>query len=344
MEVEAYQTVPDAANDRVQWLITDHLGTPRLIADLSGSLSGMTRHDYLPFGEELIAGIGGRTQTQGYSGNDAISQKFTGKIRDDETRLDYFTARYYASQQGRFTSTDPILIAKQKLLDPEQWNMYSYARNNPIRFTDPTGKYVCTDAKRCEQFEKTRQETLKSKDADAVRAAKAYGDPSKKQGDKGDNGVYVTFEDNLKGDRHGSVSRHGTGIEQDPNSLNGMRASVDVKIQSDQAGNAEVLAHEGSHVADRQDFINAIGKDGNMEKANALNITKRESELRAYKLSISYALRGNGSLNFGRCGLMAECKFSPGMAPALRDQRINDLLDSQYKNLDTFLYPELKQP
>jgi hypothetical protein len=66
-EIEAYQSVPDAANDRVQWLITDHLGTPRLLADLSGSLAGMTRHDYLPFGEEAGAGVGGRTTAQGYS-------------------------------------------------------------------------------------------------------------------------------------------------------------------------------------------------------------------------------------------------------------------------------------
>jgi len=88
--------------------------------------------------------------------------------------------------------------------------------------------------------------------------------------------------------------------------------------------------------------VNAIGRDGDMTKADALNITLRDSERRAYKLSISYAQRGNTTLSFGRCGLTPDCKFPPGMMPALRDQQIDDLLNSQYKNLDTVLFPSLK--
>jgi uncharacterized protein RhaS with RHS repeats len=44
--------------------------------------------------------------------------------------------------QGRFTSVDPIGISKQKLADPQQWNMYAYGRDNPLRFVDPTGRRV----------------------------------------------------------------------------------------------------------------------------------------------------------------------------------------------------------
>jgi hypothetical protein len=36
------------------------------------------RHDYLPFGEELFAGVGSRTTAQGYAA-DAVRQKFTSK-------------------------------------------------------------------------------------------------------------------------------------------------------------------------------------------------------------------------------------------------------------------------
>jgi RHS repeat-associated protein len=61
----------------------------------------------LPFGEELFAGVGGRTTAQGYSQPDGVRMKFTGKERDTETGLDYFGARYYSSTQGRFTSVDP---------------------------------------------------------------------------------------------------------------------------------------------------------------------------------------------------------------------------------------------
>ena len=57
----------------------------------TGSLPNTKRHDYLPFGEELFAGTGGRTTQHGYTG-DSVRQKFTRKERDIETGLDYFRA------------------------------------------------------------------------------------------------------------------------------------------------------------------------------------------------------------------------------------------------------------
>jgi RHS repeat-associated protein len=96
------------------------------------------RHDYLPFGEELPAGTGGRTTAQGYAVGDGVRQQFTSKERDVETGLDYFGARYHASRQGRFTSADP-LFASGRPANPQTWNRYSYVLNNPVRLTDPTG-------------------------------------------------------------------------------------------------------------------------------------------------------------------------------------------------------------
>jgi RHS repeat-associated protein len=126
-----------SGSSAVQWLVTDQLGTPRMIFDQTGALANVKRHDYLPFGEELFAGTGGRTTAQGYSG-DSVRQKFTLKERDNETGLDYFGARYYSSTQGRFTSIDP-LMASGSTGSPQSWNRYSYAYNNPLRFTDPSG-------------------------------------------------------------------------------------------------------------------------------------------------------------------------------------------------------------
>src|SRR5713226_742945 len=73
----------------IRWMVTDQLGTPRMIFDQSGSLANVSRHDYLPFGEELFAGTGGRTAAQGYTG-DSVRQKFTGYENDAETGLDFF--------------------------------------------------------------------------------------------------------------------------------------------------------------------------------------------------------------------------------------------------------------
>jgi RHS repeat-associated protein len=78
--------------------------------------------------------------------------KFTGKERDAESGLDNFGARYDASTMGRFMSPDPPLL-DQHIADPQSWNLYSYVRNNPLSFIDPTGNSIellCTgDASKC---------------------------------------------------------------------------------------------------------------------------------------------------------------------------------------------------
>jgi RHS repeat-associated protein len=122
----------------LRWIIADQLGTPRMILDQSGSLANTSRHDYLPFGEELFAGTFGRTTALGYTNADGVRQKFTGKERDVETGLDYFGARYYAKVQGRFTAPDPLL-SSATVGDPQSWNRYSYTVNNPLRYIDPDG-------------------------------------------------------------------------------------------------------------------------------------------------------------------------------------------------------------
>ncbi|HEY9404529.1 MAG TPA: RHS repeat-associated core domain-containing protein, partial [Pyrinomonadaceae bacterium] len=126
------------ASGNIRWLVTDHLGTPRMVVDLSGKLDKIKRHDYLPFGEEVGAGIGGRTAGQGYVA-DNVRQKFTGSERDGETGLDYMKARYYSSAIGRFTSADSMPIKKRHLLDPRDLNRYAYVANNPLKYIDPEG-------------------------------------------------------------------------------------------------------------------------------------------------------------------------------------------------------------
>jgi RHS repeat-associated protein len=65
--------------------------------------------------------------------------KFTGQERDSETGLDYFGARYFSGAQGRFTSPDDF-TKDSHVADPQSWNKYAYARNNPLRYVDPNGE------------------------------------------------------------------------------------------------------------------------------------------------------------------------------------------------------------
>lgn len=112
-----------------------------MVVEQSGSLGGVSRHDYFPFGEEIGAGVGGRATLPGYSQPDGVRQRFTGKERDNETALDYFNARYYSPAQGRFTSVDPENYqAMRDRNDPQSWNAYAYVNNNPLRRIDPDGR------------------------------------------------------------------------------------------------------------------------------------------------------------------------------------------------------------
>ena len=73
----------------------------------------------------------------------ANTVKFTGKERDVETgfgawqALDYFGARSFQSQTGRFTRPDDPGYGDP--FNPQSMNLYAYALNSPLRFIDPTG-------------------------------------------------------------------------------------------------------------------------------------------------------------------------------------------------------------
>ena len=133
-----YATQPAAAPCTTCYLTEDTLGSTRMMTDRSGAIKSL--HDYLPFGEEIQAGLGSRSSTyyppNSFAINDGTTQKFTGKERDQETGLDFFQARYFGSSQGRFTSPDP---GPWILLNPQSYNAYSYGLNNPLRYGDEDG-------------------------------------------------------------------------------------------------------------------------------------------------------------------------------------------------------------
>jgi RHS repeat-associated protein len=148
--VAEFASQPPSGGGRT-YITQDHLGSTRIVTDQTGAV--VARHDYLPFGEELpSANIGDpRYGIAGYAAIDVIPQRFSGKERDAESGLDYFGARYCSGPQGRFTSVDPYNPIfdsadeddfRSYLVQPQNWNRYSYAWNNPLRFVDPSGELV----------------------------------------------------------------------------------------------------------------------------------------------------------------------------------------------------------
>lgn len=106
----------------------DHLGSLHVLVSSSGA--SLQKLEYLPFGETYLN-----------SGTADFDQyRFTGQERDPETGLYYYKARYYNPKLGRFISADPLV---SDLYEPQDLNPFSYARNNPVRYTDPTGRFCC---------------------------------------------------------------------------------------------------------------------------------------------------------------------------------------------------------
>jgi RHS repeat-associated protein len=162
--------------------------------------------------------------------------RYTGKERDAESGLDYMGARYYGSSMGRFMSPDPVFASADRVMDPQQWNMYAYARNNPLSITDPTGldfNLTCSggDSLTCQNG--VQGQTLladgggtrfEATDVDMNK----QGDPSAGYSDQFGNNYTGTFDQNSGvsfTDSNGNTSSHSQFIDgSDPTQLGGSGA------------------------------------------------------------------------------------------------------------------------
>jgi len=138
----------DGENFNLYFVHPDHLNSSSVMTnfDEMGSVDQVI--DYYPYGNI-------RFNEQ----NSAFDQelKFTGKNFNDETTLQYFGARYYQGDVGRFWSEDPVFLAvgdnenlsklariglEQYLANPQLMNSYSYTYNNPLSNIDPDGNFA----------------------------------------------------------------------------------------------------------------------------------------------------------------------------------------------------------
>jgi len=101
------------------------------VTDPTGAV--VEAEDFPPYG-----GIRMDTKTN-YSG---VRNKYAGTVYDALSGLNYVQARYQNSSRGQFISEDPIFLGdprQQTLTDPQSFNAYGYANDNPISKSDPSG-------------------------------------------------------------------------------------------------------------------------------------------------------------------------------------------------------------
>jgi RHS repeat-associated protein len=98
--------------------------------------------EFFPFGETWI-------HEKSNDDEESKPYNFTGKEQDPETGLYYYGARYYDPVISRWTGVDPVLneyldgkLSYGGIYRPGNLDLYSYAGNNPVKYSDPDGKTI----------------------------------------------------------------------------------------------------------------------------------------------------------------------------------------------------------
>ena len=120
---------------------SDHLGSASLITDYKGD--EYQRIEYTPYGETWV-------EKTSNTGLEWLPYKFTAKELDKETGLYYYGARYLDAKYSRWLSADPALgdyVSKTSkgeggIYNSINLNLYHYSNNNPVKYTDPDGKFA----------------------------------------------------------------------------------------------------------------------------------------------------------------------------------------------------------
>lgn len=141
-----------------QYVHRDHLGSVTALTDeATGTVAA--RFSYDAWGQRRDAlnwslPAPPSTEPRGYTGHEHL----------DDVGLIHMNGRLYSPSLGRMLSPDPVTQAPE---DGQNYNRYSYANNNPLKYTDPSGF----------QFQPTMNEGISVYGVDIMKAAScAYGE------------------------------------------------------------------------------------------------------------------------------------------------------------------------
>lgn len=131
INTDTYNPNDELASSEIIYMHYDSLGSVDTITNNKGQVK--ERRIFKPFGEQIV--VEGEVD----DGRLGTNRGYTGHEHIEGTRLIHMNARIYDPTLGRFLSADPII---QDPHDTMAYNRYSYARNNPLKYTDPSGNCI----------------------------------------------------------------------------------------------------------------------------------------------------------------------------------------------------------
>ena len=278
------------ANGTTEFDSSDWLSTFRVRTNVSGGL--VETCSSLPFGEDLTCTVPLTSEVS--------PLHFTGKERDSESGLDNFGARYNASTMGRFMTPDPLLSSGRPN-NPQTWNRYAYALNNPLAIIDPTGLYnldnTCAgDDKKCNKQFQQDSKNLKQGISDLQKKVDNMKDgPEKTRLEASLKALGTENDGNNVNVKFGALAGSAAGnTETVADKTGGLSFNVTFdpsKISGGTNSWAIDAAHEGTHVSDISDPRYA---------SDATTLSPFQLEYRGYQTSAWAAQTlGVSSLSFG---------------------------------------------
>ena len=118
--------IAKASETEILFIHTDHLDTPVIMTDSSSTPTVVWRLDNRPFGDG--ASVTGTTE---------LNLRFPGQYYDEESGLHQNWHRDYYPLSGRYLQADPLSFTTLP-------DVYTYVKNNPLVFADPSGLYFQT--------------------------------------------------------------------------------------------------------------------------------------------------------------------------------------------------------
>ncbi len=127
--------VPASGSMTTKYLHTDHLGSTDVITDHNGNTAQESSFDAFGKKRRVSTWTGDDFEVK-FGPLELTSKAYTGHESAEEVGIIHMNGRIYDPKLARFMQADPFIDG---VTDSQGYNRYTYVRNNPLAYTDPTG-------------------------------------------------------------------------------------------------------------------------------------------------------------------------------------------------------------